>query len=133
MCRGIFISILLIKFVNKRDTAILLRLIQLAAILGVLIYGIAAIAGSSEGTSFLGISNKLFFGGIGMMLVIYVALSFSKFMFKNLPSAYDEEKGEMPEDASWKAAGRMAEIKYGAKKEKRKSEIDKYYSVGKKR
>ena len=104
----------------------------MALILGLLIYGVGWVAEGAGETSYIGIPNRLFFGAIGMVLVIYVALSFSKFMFKNLPSGYEESKDDELEKESWKAAGKASEIKYGAKKEKASSQIEKYYSFGKK-
>jgi len=118
---------------NKRDKAIALRLIQLGVILTLLLVSVAKLAEASGETAMLGISSRLFYGTIGAVLVIYVALSFSKFMFKNLPSAFEKtEDNEDVADFSTKAAGRMSEIKYGERKKKDTTKFDKYYSVGEK-
>ena len=115
---------------NAREKAIAFRLLQLAAILALLIGGIASLANQAGQTTMLGMSSKLFFGIIGAATAIYVALAFSKFMFKNLPSAYQESKQE-PEGASVKALSKYQEVKYSNGKRRKTSDFEKYYSLPK--
>ncbi|GEM_PF-3519902 len=112
---------------NARDKAITLRLVELLAVLALLIGGVAFLARQAGETAMLGIPNKLFFGLIGAGTAIYVALAFSKFMFKNLPSAYREEKGE-PQEASQDVLGRYQEIKYSGAKKRGSGGFEKYYT-----
>lgn len=113
---------------NAREKAIAFRLLELLAILTLLIGGVASLARQAGESSMLGIPNRLFFGLIGAGTAIYVALAFSKFMFKNLPSAYPEEKGE-PEEASVKALAKYQEIKYSGGKKKEANDFEKYYTL----
>lgn len=113
---------------NARDKAIAFRIVELLAVLALLIGGVALLAQQTGETQLLpGLSNKLFFGIVGAITAIYVALAFSKFLFKNLPSAYEEKRDE-PGVASGKALGKYEEIKYSEKKNAFDSGFDKYYT-----
>ena len=79
---------------NRREKAIAFRVVQLCVILALLIGGVASLAQQAGETTMLGLPSKLFYGIIGGATAIYVALAFSKFMFKNLPSSYPESKDE---------------------------------------
>lgn len=112
---------------NARDKVVALRIVELLAVLALLIGGVALLAQQAGETSmFPGLSNKLFFGVVGTVTAIYVALAFSKFMFKNLPSAYEEKREE--EFASRSARGRYEEIKYSAGKKEKDDGFERYYT-----
>jgi hypothetical protein len=109
----------------SRQQAVNSRRVQFVFLILLVVAAVVMLASSGLAAgSVLGISMKAVYGFVGMVLVVVVAIAGQKTLFSNIPdeeSAYERDVMSKAEGvASEKGLGRLAQIKYGKRRERDK-------------
>ncbi len=121
---------------SERAKALRTRQLEFAILIAAVLFGIGILVTGPAGQgSIFGFPNRALFACAGLMLLVAVVFSASKFLFSNLPAEVpaDDAVSKSEGAASARVIGGIVEAKYsGRAKSANDPSLEDYYGFGKK-